>query len=301
MHFTHWFTSALLLLAEADVISAKAIMHLPSGMRRRGHSSDRLLRREPQSPSSSPLSISQPTTAMNSTITTACNDGLSSIKSVQNDAGLTACYNIVQYDAEQGAFQADLRLYQTFDPKGSFSNVSVNDIQISLTYPASTMFQSLTKRKRDVLQRQSSMQEIQQYLLFGTFEKDLDLNKLNETQVMSLMLPEIKLNSADDTGKPVMANISATDGAWFVAGQFRGSFKEGLITPTTATAAIAVAVPFVLPGTSLGIFPTGLIITCAWTLMFFLAYGFGTFGRIRYRDVYRRRKSVQAGRRGKKI
>ncbi|KIW94759.1 uncharacterized protein Z519_04736 [Cladophialophora bantiana CBS 173.52] len=306
MHLTTIVASALLLLAEADIISAKAVLHLPNAIRRRNtwegmeRDADRIFRRDPQSSTGS-LSVAAPTTALNETIATACVNALKTLSSVENAAGLAACYNILQYDSKQGAFEADLRLYQMFQPTGNFENVPVNDIMISLTYPTSTTFQSLTKRrKRDVEARQNSMAEVQQYTLFGTFEKSLNLAMLNDTQIMSLMLPDIKLNAANSQ-MPIMANVSAADGAWFVIGQFKDEFKGGLVGPTVAAAAITAAVPFVLPGTSLGIFPTGLIVTCAWTFLFFLAYGLGTIGRIQYRSVYRKRKAAQAGRTGKRI
>lgn len=263
---------------------------------------DRILRRAPQMMSSGNLSVTAPNAALNQTIADACVSSLDKLTSVGNAAGMAACYNIIQYDATAGAFEADLRLYQMFKPTGNFENIPVNDIMISLTYPTSTTFQSLTKRrKRGVEARQANMLEVQQYTLFGTFESNLNLALLNDTQVMSLMLPVVKLNAAIDSSQPIMANVSSADGAWFVIGQFKDEFKNGLVTPTVATAAIAAAAPFVLPGTSLGIFPTGLIVTCSWTLLFFVAYGLGTLGRIQYRTAYRKRKAAQAGRTGKRI
>ncbi|OCT46148.1 hypothetical protein CLCR_01278 [Cladophialophora carrionii] len=309
MHLTSIVASALLLLAEADVISAKALLHLPNAIRRRSYLEEglkrdvnKVFRRAPQMSSNGNLSVTAPNAAMNQSIADACVSSLSKLSGVENDAGMAACYNIIQFDETAGAFEADLRLYQMFTPTGEFANVPVNDIMISLTYPTSTTFQSLTKRrKRDLEPRQSSMTEVQQYTLFGTFESNLDLTKLNDTQVMSLMLPDVKINAAIDSSQPIMANLSAADGAWFVVGQFKDEFENGLVTPTAATAAIAAAAPFVLPGTTLGIFPTGLIVTCAWTVLFFVAYGIGTIGRIQYRSAYRKRKAAQAGRTGKRI
>lgn len=304
MHFANVAAIALMVLAGADVISAKAFTHLPNAIRRRNHLEDmdrqldRILRREPQAS----VPVSQPDPVLNQTIATGCTDVLNKLSTVDNAAGLAACYNIMEYYPDQGAFQADLRLYQMFPPSGDFKGLTPEEMQIGLTYPVSTTFQSLTKRKkRDLERRQTKALEIQQYSLFATFEKTLDLNKLNDTQIMSLMLPTIKLNAVDAAQSPISANITSEDGAWFVVGQFKGEYKTALVSSTVATAAIGAAVPFVLPGTSLGIFPTGLIITCAWTFLFFLAYGFGTFGRIKYRDVYRRRKAAQAGRTGKRI
>jgi hypothetical protein len=57
----------------------------------------------------------------------------------------------------------------------------------------------------------------------------------------------------------------------------------------SASAAVATAAPFVLPGTALAFFPTGLVITCVWTAGFLGAVGFGTVGRIQFREQYRRR------------
>lgn len=315
MHIIHVITSALLLATQADLISAKALVHLPNALRRRdylgskvGRDVDRILRREPQPEpqpqSSGILTVAQPTNMTNATIATACTDALGQFTSVANPAGLAACYNIIQYDPTQGAFTADLRLYTMFPATGSFAGLPVNDLQIGLVYPSSTTFQSLTKRRRrDIESRQTSttMSEIQQYSLFGSFESNLDLTKLNDTQIMSLMVPAVTLNAVDTSGNPITANITAADGAWFVIGQFKGDFKSGLVTPTVATAAIAAAAPFVLPGRTFGIFPIGFIVTGSWTVLFLVAFGLGTLGRIRYRDAYRKRKAAQMGRTGKRI
>lgn len=43
-------------------------------------------------------------------------------------------------------------------------------------------------------------------------------------------------------------------------------------------------------------FPIGLVVTSVWALFFFLAVGFGTYGRIQYRDQYRRRVRAEQAR-----
>jgi hypothetical protein len=63
-----------------------------------------------------------------------------------------------------------------------------------------------------------------------------------------------------------------------------------------ASAAVQSAEPFVVPGTSLAFFPVGLVVTCVWTAGFFLAVGGGTFGRIQFREQYRRRVKAEAAR-----
>jgi hypothetical protein len=46
---------------------------------------------------------------------------------------------------------------------------------------------------------------------------------------------------------------------------------------------------FTVPGTTLDIFPIGLIITSIWCGFFIIAVGLGTLGRIQFREQYRRR------------
>lgn len=311
MHFANVIISTLMVMAQADLISAKAVVHLPNALRRRHLLNDierdvsRILRRAPEPQSSGPvLNVATPNNMTNATIATACSDALSKLTKVNNPAGFAACYNILSYDATNKNFEADLRLYQMFAPSGAFSGLASNDIQIGLIYPTSTTFQPVTnlrRTRRSLEGRQGNMAEIQQYSLVGNFESNLDLTKLNDTQVMSLMWPDVKLNAVDSSQSIISGNITADDGAWFVVGKFSGEFKTSLVTPTVATAAIAAAAPFVLPGTTFGIFPVGFIVTMAWTVLFFLAFGLGTIGRMKYREVYRKRKAAQAGRTGKRI
>lgn len=300
-----------MVIAQADLISAKAIAHLPNALRRRNYMHDlerdvaKLLRRtpEPQNPGPT-INIAAPNNVTNATIAAACTDALSKMTKVDNPAGFGACYNILSYDAKNKNFEADLRLYQMFNTSGAFAGLQANEIQIGLMYPSSTTFQPLTslrRTKRSLEGREANMAEIQQYSLVGNFQSNLDMTKLNDTQVMSLMWPDIKLNAVDSEQKIISGNITANDGAWFVTGKFSGEFKTGLVTAAVAKQAITAAAPFVLPGTSFGIFPVGFIVTMSWTVLFFVAYGFGTLGRIKYRDAYRKRKAAQAGRTGKRI
>lgn len=64
-------------------------------------------------------------------------------------------------------------------------------------------------------------------------------------------------------------------------------------------AVVAKATPFVLPGTTLGIFPLGLIITCIWTGLFVFAVGYGTIERVQFRNHFRRRLQLAAAQSGK--
>lgn len=55
-------------------------------------------------------------------------------------------------------------------------------------------------------------------------------------------------------------------------------------------------VAFVLPGVQLMVYPVGLIITGVWLLVGVAVYGFGTYERFRYAEMYRRRQAVSVPR-----
>jgi hypothetical protein len=57
------------------------------------------------------------------------------------------------------------------------------------------------------------------------------------------------------------------------------------------------AAPFVIPGQRIvEVSPIGVIITSTWVLGFFLTVGSGTYGRIQFREQYRRRVRAEAAR-----
>lgn len=60
-------------------------------------------------------------------------------------------------------------------------------------------------------------------------------------------------------------------------------------TPAFTSAVMGNKIKFVMPGTTLGIFPVGLIITGSWAVAFVAVVGYGTVGRLRFREQYRRR------------
>ena len=296
----------MLVLSELSLISAKAILHMPRGINSdgldamMGREARDVMRRVERRQSTSG-SLPSSTGDMNSTISAACVDTLSKITTISNEAGMSACYNILQSDVSSGTFQADLRLYQTQQPSGQFAGVAAGQMLVKLVYPPSTSFNLLMKRS--LTKRQSrSMTELQQYSLQGTFTKGMDISKLNNTELMSLMVPMIKINAVEpNTQKPISTNVTTTDTAFFVVGDFQNQFSTAITNPTFQAAAIASSSAFVLPGTTFGIFPTGMIVTCSWMVLFIIACGVGTIGRIQHRSAYRKRKVAMGGRTGKRI
>jgi hypothetical protein len=83
-----------------------------------------------------------------------------------------------------------------------------------------------------------------------------------------------------------------------------GIFSKAGTAPTnadpqaaaSASAVVASAAPFVIPGTTLAFVPIGLIVTSTWAILFFIAVGLGTYGRIQFRDQYRRRVKAEMAR-----
>lgn len=303
-------SAAMLFFSEISV--AKEILYRPRGTRRRDLDNDmrktafdvlerKFERRQTSSSDITPTTSNIPD--MNATISEACINALSSVSTISNLAGVTACYNILQHDTTNGMFQADLRLYHEGQASGPFSNIQPSNMQISVTYPPTTTFSALMKRSIRHLARQSDeISEMQQYTLMGTFQKTVDASKLNTTELMSLMVPRISVNSVSTaTGKPISSNVSTTDMAYFVVGDFKGEFTQAVVTSELQQAAITQSAHFKLPGTTLGIFPIGLIVTSGWMILFCIAYGAGTIGRFRHRKVYRQRKAAVGGRTGKRF
>lgn len=92
------------------------------------------------------------------------------------------------------------------------------------------------------------------------------------------LVPTVTLAAKTSAGEALNLTLSNTE----------ASFVNGFFTEAQVKAA-SIPPPFVLPGTTLGIFPIGLIVTGSWALIFLLAVGFGTIGRIRFRSAYRRK------------
>lgn len=121
-------------------------------------------------------------------------------------------------------------------------------------------------------------------------------------ELMSLLIPTIQLGTdegAANAGSTPPTKLTSSSMVYFVSGVFEGQSASGAAAaePTAAAAAAEKAGAFELPGTTLGIFPVGLIITSIWALLFFSVVGYGTWERIQFRDQFRLRKekAVAAG------
>jgi hypothetical protein len=108
-------------------------------------------------------------------------------------------------------------------------------------------------------------------------------------------MPSIFIEATNPSGVMLNASLSSTQ-ASFVAGVF--SMQSAITTdPKTILGKPAMELaagqagsptPFVVPGLSLGVEPVGLVVVGTWTVIFTVAVGLGTLGRIQFRDQYRR-------------
>lgn len=102
------------------------------------------------------------------------------------------------------------------------------------------------------------------------------------------------------TNKQVNTTLSSSE-ASFNAGVFSKSStnvtdpKSLLGNPQAQIQAAAegLPTPYDVPALSLGIFPVGLIVVSSWAFLFISVVGYGTFGRMQYRDQYRRAIKTQ--------
>ncbi|RMZ84937.1 hypothetical protein DV738_g335, partial [Chaetothyriales sp. CBS 135597] len=299
------------LCEQLMLVSALATVHVPRGLNidGLGAMAPQRVRRwiehrqadTTESATSTGALPSEPS-ALNQTIADACISTLNNITDITNEAGMAACYNILSHNVGLGTFQADLRLYKAADQSGLFSDIAVSQMLVDLVFPPCTTFSLLKKRSLTTRAIDTSMLELQQYSLSGSFTSSVDTTKLNQTELMALMLPSISVVAAKpDSDIPISTNITTTDIAFFVIGDFQNQFTPALTSQAFQQEAILQSKNFTLPGTTLGIFPTGLIVTCAWLFIFCIAYGVGTVERFQHRSFYRKRIAALRGRTGVRI
>jgi hypothetical protein len=108
----------------------------------------------------------------------------------------------------------------------------------------------------------------------------------------------IKLSAKNPSGEEESATLSSQE-ASFVNGVFAKQKDASQISQAQAEASASAAAspPFVIPGTGIGeVGPVGVIVTGVWMVLFAGVVGMGTFGRMQFRDQYRRRMKNEAAR-----
>jgi hypothetical protein len=240
----------------------------------------------------------------------ACETQLSQLNgNASNPSGLAVCYNLPFFNSTKGVFQAELRMYNISAPRDDWVGVLAADVQMSLSYLGASiqsMNASETVNRRDVItwsravggrlvERQNTNngvpEELKTIMFVGRVNDRVEEAVMTEDELRTLLIPKITLAATSPlTGQRVNTTLSS-DEASFVNGFFvrQSTSTNNAAAQASASAAVAEAAPFELPGTKLAFFPTGLVITGVWTLGLVGSVGLGTFGRIQFRDQYRRR------------
>lgn len=111
--------------------------------------------------------------------------------------------------------------------------------------------------------------------------------------LQKVLVPTVSLAAQNATGQPVTVVLSSSE-ATFVNGVFSKVFSptKSRVIPPLQTLVVAPDAPFVVPGLTFGLFPVGLVVTGTWTLLFISTIVYGTIGRMRFRDQYRRRLTM---------
>lgn len=113
----------------------------------------------------------------------------------------------------------------------------------------------------------------------------------SSAEIQAIVIPFFTLTARTSGGISLSANISLNDAA-FVWGVFSkdvvfSDWSAALFAVNTKLDALRNGtVAFVLPGVQLMIFPIGLIITSVWLVLGSIAYGIGTYDRVRYARQY---------------
>ncbi|KAF2127610.1 hypothetical protein P153DRAFT_294895 [Dothidotthia symphoricarpi CBS 119687] len=249
----------------------------------------------------------------------ACMSTLSNLKGkASNPSGIAVCYNVPFLDNRTGVFQAELRLYNVSAPVDPWIGVTAADISLSLSYLGATV-QNMngTFQKRDIgyppvrtrdtdsllVERQtiSDMTEFKVLMYVGRINSNLMFGDvMTEETLKPLLVPDIDLAARNPISNIDVTETLSSAGATFVNGIFASKADRPTTADPTAAAAAssiaAIAAPFVVPGTTLSFFPVGLVVTCIWSAVLFIAVGLGTCGRIQFRDQYRRRVLAEKAR-----
>ncbi|KAL8703297.1 MAG: hypothetical protein Q9201_003511 [Fulgogasparrea decipioides] len=238
----------------------------------------------------------------------ACMKSLAALNGkASNPSGLAACYNIQSFDSNTGIFDADLQLYRIAAAMGDWITLMTHAVNVGLSYSDATVAPGSSNHKREqestpgtpaalplaeryrVRRAGAPPPTMVQDMSFvgkinGNRMKEVD----NTAKIHTLLIPRITLTGSDKDGKAITTELSSSE-ASFVNGMFAIRTGSSASAGGPTSSAAAKAATFVLPGRTLGIFPVGLIITSAWTMLFVGTVGYGTIERIRFRESYRRR------------
>jgi len=242
--------------------------------------------------------------AWNKEVDQKCQDAVDSLNGQSSsESGMAACYNVPFLDQAKGTFNSELRIYNVSKASGVFSGINDDQLMISMTYQSAAFqeFNGTLSYKRSLVVRQSSQGVTRPQLLsikryVGQINTSTFNSSMTTEQFKSLLTPKISIYAQSTTSSTNPITQLSVNDTSFVAGLFTSNSgnltdpKNLLDNPAAKIVAAAqgLPTPFTVPGLSLGVFPTGLIITSVWMLVFAVTVIYGTLGRIKHRDQYRR-------------
>ena len=106
---------------------------------------------------------------------------------------------------------------------------------------------------------------------------------MQRAMTLSLLTPAIILSGSEQDGTPINTQLSVHD----------ASFVNGVFAKTRAGGSPAKTMKdfhdYMVLGNTLAEFPTGLIISSIWAVLYLMVMGYGTVSRYQARESYRRR------------
>ncbi|POR38918.1 Uncharacterized protein TPAR_00884 [Tolypocladium paradoxum] len=262
-------------------------------------------------------------TAWDAATNAACAAAMRPRARSSNPSGNCICYNLPSLDTVTGVFEADLRLYRISEPRDAFVGVAPADINVGVRYRGASVspvpmsevmgLGVVQNRTRVVAPRAETRgpQLLQTFMLVGQIDKKEMRKNMSmaaveaRAAVEALVIPTVTLTARNPGGGAVSTNLSLNE-ASFLTGVFSADVIMSDFSAAQAAVDARIAAlrngtaAFVLPGVQLMIFPVGLIITSVWLLLGLAAYGLGTYERVCYANMYKRRQAKTAGR-GKTI
>jgi len=188
-------------------------------------------------------------------------------------------------------------------PTGDFTGISWKDFMLGMTIP-NAIISDPQRMPMPPPAGPRNMSMVQDLRHIGKLSPDLQLARLSPEELRVLLIPNITIAAVKLGDKGTVTTTLSSDMLSYVAGLWVGpnNVPVNITVPEANVllpAIVTKATPFVLPGTTLGIFPTGLIVTCVWSGLFVLAVGYGTMERMQFRSHFRRRLQMAAARSGK--
>lgn len=117
---------------------------------------------------------------------------------------------------------------------------------------------------------------------------------IGSTAEQKLLTPLVTLSRTLADGTTINTTLTSAQSS-FVNGVFAQEAQvipSATYDPPLQTLVVADGETFVLPGVNIMIFPIGAVITGVWALLFTATIAYGTHGRMRFREMYRRRKAM---------